>query len=63
MNSIPSHIRNKTGCKVRVERVGDPPNILFVVYAMNGKALGSYERKDMAKFQKRYTPLPQSKRK
>jgi len=62
MNSRPSHTRNKTGNKVRVERVGDPPNILFVVYSMNGKAIGSYEKTDMAKFRKRYTPLPPSKK-
>lgn len=46
----PTHIRIKTGERVFVER----HHTVIVVKSMNGKILGSYDQKDMAKFQKRY---------
>lgn len=49
----PTHIRIKTGEKVFVTRHHD----VVVVKNTKGKVLGSYERKDMAKFQKRYKSM------
>ena len=52
-----SHIRKKTGEKVYVERLGNPPNAQLVVYTMRGTVVGSYNHTDMQKFVKRYTPI------
>lgn len=49
-----THIRLKNKAKVYVERFEGG---VLVVRNMKGKVLGSYERKDMAKFSKRYRSL------
>jgi len=52
-----SHIRKKTGKRVYIERVGDPPHAQLIVYDMTGRVLGSYTHTEMVKFSKRYMPL------
>ena len=51
MSSTATHIRNKTGKDVIVERQYGT----LIVRNLSGKFIGSYERGDMAKFYKRYT--------
>lgn len=52
-----SHVRKKTGEKVYLERLGNPPDAKLVVYNMRGRVLGSYTHMEMGKFTKRYTPI------
>lgn len=54
MTNKPTHVRLKTGEKVYIER--HQGNVI-VVKSMKGKVFGSYEQKDMGKFQKRYKSL------
>ena len=53
----PTHIRNKTGEEVFVER---HQGGVMVVKNLHGKVLGSYEIADMPKFVKRYKSLNKS---
>lgn len=50
----PTHIRNKTGEEVFVER---HQGGVMVVRNKHGKVLGSYELSEMPKFVKRYKSL------
>lgn len=58
MANKPTHIRLKTNEKVFVERY---QGNIIVVKNTSGRVLGSYEHKDMPKFNKRYKSLVANK--